>query len=67
MEEVLEHNSPLYRRFDLSILLKQMDYYDSSKFYSWFSSDDKIRLYSVFCGGNIIIFKLMRGKQLKKI
>ena len=22
MEEVLEHNSPLYRRFDLSILLK---------------------------------------------
>lgn len=50
MEEVLEHNSPLYGRFDLSILLKQMDYYDSSKFYSSFSSDDKIRLYSVFGG-----------------
>ncbi len=50
MEEVLNHYSPLYGRFNLSILLKQMDYYDSSKFYPTFSNEDKVKLYSVFGG-----------------
>lgn len=50
MEGILEHDNPLYMRFHLSILLKQMDYYDSSKFYPSFSNEDKIKLYSVFGG-----------------
>ena len=50
MEAMLEHNNPLYMRFHLSILLKQMDYYDSAKFYPTFSNEDKIKLYSVFGG-----------------
>lgn len=50
MEDVLSSNSLLYMRFQSSLLLKQMDYYDSSKFYPAFSSEDKVRLYSAFGG-----------------
>ena len=50
MEDVLSSNSPLYMRFQSSLLLKQMDYYDSSKFYPGFSNEDKVRLYSAFGG-----------------
>ena len=50
MKDLLEYHNPLYGRFDLIINLKQMDYYDSSKFYNNFSDVDKIKMYSV-CGG----------------
>ena len=50
MEDVISRNNPLYRRFSLSILLKEMDYYDSSLFYPSFSLEDKVRLYSAFGG-----------------
>lgn len=50
MEDVLSSHNPLYQRFNQSILLKQMDYYDSSLFYNEFSNEDKITLYSVFGG-----------------
>ena len=50
MEEVFAHYSPLYGRFNQSILLSQMDYYDSAKFYPSFSNEDKVKLYSVFGG-----------------
>ncbi len=50
MEDVLAHKSPLYMRFSLSILLKQMDYYDSAKFYPSFSEEDKVSLYAAFGG-----------------
>lgn len=46
---VFVHN-PLYGRFSRTIDVKQMDYYDSSKFYEKFSEEDKVRLYSVFGG-----------------
>ena len=35
---------------DLTINLKQMDYYESSLFYPEFSAEDKVRIYSVFGG-----------------
>ena len=41
MQDVLSSNSPLYMRFQSSLLLKQMDYYDSSKFYPDFSVKTK--------------------------
>lgn len=50
MEGILDHGNPLYMRFHLSILLKQMDYYDSARFYPSFSDEDKVKLYSVFGG-----------------
>jgi len=50
MKSLLEHSNPLYGRVDCTLDLKQMDYYDSAKFYSSFSYEDKVRLYSVFGG-----------------
>lgn len=50
MEDILSESNPLYRRFQLKILLKEMDYYDSARFYSEFSNEDKVRLYAAFGG-----------------
>ncbi|MDD3252139.1 MAG: ATP-binding protein [Lachnospiraceae bacterium] len=50
MRSLLEHSNPLFGRIDLVVDLKQMDYYDSSKFYPAFSYEDKVRIYSVFGG-----------------
>lgn len=50
MTSLLEKENPLYGRVDLTIDLKQMDYYESSLFYPNYSSEDKVRIYSVFGG-----------------
>ena len=50
MKSILEKENPLYGRIDLTIDLKQMDYYDAAKFYPTFFDEDKVRLYSVFGG-----------------
>lgn len=50
MKSLIEHESPLYGRIDLTLELKPMDYYDAAKFYPAFSPEDKVRLYSVFGG-----------------
>ena len=50
MKKLLEYGNPLYGRFRYIIDLKQMDYYDSSKFYASKSEEDKVALYSVFGG-----------------
>ena len=50
MKALLAKQNPLYGRIDLTINLKPMDYYDSALFYSDFSDEDKVRLYSVFGG-----------------
>lgn len=50
MRSLLEHENPLYGRVDLTINLKQMDYYESSFFYPNYSPEDKVRIYSVFGG-----------------
>lgn len=50
MKSMVLAQNPLFGRVDLSLDLKPMDYYDSSLFYSDFSDDDKVRLYSVFGG-----------------
>ncbi len=50
MRSLLEHANPLYGRVDLTIDLKQMDYYESSFFYPNYSPEDKVRIYSVFGG-----------------
>ena len=50
MRSLLEHENPLYGRVDLTIYLKQMDYYESSLFYPGYSAEDKVKIYSVFGG-----------------
>lgn len=50
MKALLAKQNPLYGRIDLTIRLEPMDYYDSALFYSGFSSEDKVRLFSVFGG-----------------
>lgn len=50
MQSLIEHSNPLYGRVDLTIDLKQMDYYESSLFYPAYSEEDKVRIYSVFGG-----------------
>ena len=50
MRSLIEHESPLYGRIDLSLELRPMDYYDAAKFYPAFTPEDKVRLYSVFGG-----------------
>lgn len=50
MKALLARQNPLYGRVDVTINLKPMDYYESALFYSEFSEDDKVRLFSVFGG-----------------
>lgn len=50
MEDFLSEHNPLYRRFNITILLKEMDYYDSARFYEGFSNEDKVKLYAAFGG-----------------
>ncbi len=50
MKALLEKQNPLYGRIDLTLNLKPMDYYESALFYSSFSAEDKVRLFSVFGG-----------------
>ena len=50
MKSLILSESPLYGRIDLTIDLKPMDYLESALFYPAFSSEDKVRIYSVFGG-----------------
>lgn len=50
MKSLLLVHNPLYGRVSLTIDLKPMNYRESSLFYSSFSDEDKVRLYSVFGG-----------------
>ena len=50
MKSLKGKNEPLFGRITLNIDLKQMDYYDSAKFYPDFSNEEKVQLFSVFGG-----------------
>ena len=50
MKSLLARENPLYGRMDLIIDLEPMDYYESALFYPGYSSEDRVRLYSVFGG-----------------
>lgn len=50
MRELIDKQNPLYGKVDMTMELKQMDYYESALFYNSFSDEDKVRLYSVFGG-----------------
>lgn len=50
MSGLAKNDNPLYGRFRTEVVVDEMDYYDSQKFYPSFSVRDKIILYSVFGG-----------------
>lgn len=50
MNSLLSEGKPLYRRFQLSIFLKEQDYFEAAQYYPSFSNEDKVRLYSAFGG-----------------
>lgn len=50
MKSLVEHDNPLYWRFDYILELKTVNYYDSQLFYYDYSLEDKIKIYSVFGG-----------------
>lgn len=50
IEKVISYKKPLYGRATFKIKILPFDYYDSSKFYSNFSNEDKIRAYAIFGG-----------------
>ncbi|MBR5179899.1 MAG: ATP-binding protein [Lachnospiraceae bacterium] len=50
MKSLLAHSNPLYGRVDLTLDLKQMDYYESALFYPKMTDEDKVKIYSVFGG-----------------
>lgn len=65
MKALLEKQNPLYGRIDLTLNLKPMDYYESALFYSEFSDEDKVRLFSVF-GGILYYNRLIdSGKSVR--
>ena len=66
MKQLIDKNAPLYGRFNDIINLHVFDYYDSSKFYSNLSNEDKINYYSVFGGTAFNIIKLDYSKSFEE-
>lgn len=50
MTKMIEYNSHCYGRFNHILLIRPFDYFTSSLFYKNYSSEDKIKIYSVFGG-----------------
>lgn len=50
MRKIIEHDNPLFGRFNLIINLKEQNYLESSLYYSSFNNVDKVWLYSLFGG-----------------
>ena len=55
MKELLKEGNPLFGRFTDIIHLEEMDYYDSSSFYTNESLDEKIIMYSIFGGSPYVL------------
>ena len=50
MKNLVDYENPLYGRFNLVIDLKEHNYLESSLYYSDFSNEEKVWLYSLFGG-----------------
>ena len=51
MNDLMSYNSPLYGRFTYALILKPLNYLESSLFYKNYSNEDKVKMFSAF-GGN---------------
>ena len=66
MEKLLDHNSPLYGRFEEIISLKQFNYYDAKKMLNKLNEKELIAFYSVFGGSPFVLEKIDTNKTLKE-
>lgn len=66
MENILSESNPLYRRFQLPLLLQEMDYLDASLFYPSFDNEDKVRLYAAFGGVPYYLSRIDESSSVKE-
>ena len=66
MERLLDHESPLYGRFDDKIVLRQFSYLDAKKMFNNTSNIDVINYYSIFGGSPFVLEKIDEKKSLKE-
>ncbi len=50
LTKMIEYGSHCYGRFNHILLIRPFDYFTSSLFYSNYTAEDKIKIYSVFGG-----------------
>ena len=65
MERLLDHESPIYGRFEDRIVLQQFNYLDAKKMLSGLSNRDIISFYSVFGGSPYVLERIYTSKDLK--
>lgn len=66
MKQLTEHKSPLYGRFDSTIVLSQFNYLDSKRMLPSLLNKDLISFYSVFGGSPFVLERLNPSKTLKE-
>lgn len=66
VEEALAYKKPLYGRATFKLKLEPFDYYEASSFYPAMSSEDKVRLYSIFGGVPYYASKIDDSKSVKQ-
>lgn len=66
IEDAISYKKPLYGRTTFKIKVEPFDYYDSAKFYPNKTSEDKIRLYSIFGGVPFYTSKIDDSKSVKE-
>ena len=63
MRDMLEYAHPLYGRFSEIINLKEHNYLDTSKYYTSYSLEDKVMLYSAFGGEPLFNSKIIETES----
>ena len=66
IEDALSYKKPLYGRSTFKLKVEPFDYYDCAQFYPNVSSEDKVRLYSVFGGVPFYASKIDESKSVKE-
>lgn len=66
MEDIQSENNPLYRRFQLSLLLPELDYYEASLFFPERTEEEKVALYAAFGGVPYYLEQIQKGKSVEE-
>ncbi len=66
MEDIQSENNPLYRRFQLSLLLPELDYYEASLFFPERTEEEKVALYAAFGGVPYYLEQIQKGKNVEE-
>lgn len=66
MEYIQSESNPLYRRFQLSLLLPELDYYEASLFFPERTEEEKVALYAAFGGVPYYLEQIQKGKNVEE-